>query len=88
MGNIRNADFMDIWTSPQAEKVRSMVRRCPKNCWMVGTASPVMHRYIKHPAIWAIKNKFRSLQGKPACIDCKVYDVGQDPQQGDLREKF
>ena len=47
-----------------------------------------MHRYIKHPAMWAIKNKLRSLQGKPACIDCKVYDVGQDPQQGDLREKF
>ena len=89
MGNIRNTnDFMEIWNSQQAQKVRDMVRQCPKNCWMVGTASPVMHRYIKHPAQWALKNKLRSLQGKSACIDCKVYDVGQDPKQGDLRENF
>lgn len=89
MGNIRNAaDFMEIWTSEQADKVRAMVRKCPKNCWMVGTASPVMHKYLKYPATWALKNKWRSLRGLPACLDKKVYDVGQDPQQGDLREKF
>jgi radical SAM protein with 4Fe4S-binding SPASM domain len=88
MGNIHDADFMTIWNSEQAEKVRSMVRRCPKNCWMVGTASPVMHKYIKHPAKWALKNKLRSLQGKEACLDKCWYDVGQDPQQGDLRTKF
>jgi radical SAM protein with 4Fe4S-binding SPASM domain len=88
MGNIHDADFMTIWHSEQAEHVRQMVRRCPKNCWMVGTASPVMHKYITHPLKWAIKNKIRSLQGKDACIDKKWYDVGQDPQQGDLRSKF
>ena len=89
MGNIRDShDFMDIWTSEQAEKVRAKVRKCPKNCWMVGTASPVMHKYIKAPLGWALKNKLRSLQGKPACLDKKWYDVGQDPCQGDLREKF
>lgn len=57
MGNIHDADFMTIWTSEQADKVRAMVAKCPKNCWMVGTASPVMHKYIKHPAKWALKNK-------------------------------
>ena len=89
MGNIRNThDFMTIWNSPQAEKVRSMVRRCPKNCWMVGTAAPVMKKYIKHPAKWAIKNKMRSLLGKPAILDKCWHNVGQDPQQGDLRESF
>lgn len=82
MGNIHDADFMSIWTSERAEEVRSKVRCCPKNCWMVGTASPVMKKYIQHPLKWVIKNKIRSIQGKTACIDKKWCDVGQDPRQG------
>ncbi len=88
MGNIHEADFMTIWNSEQAAKVREKVRRCPKNCWMVGTASPVMHKYIKHPAKWALTNKLRSMRGLKPCLDKTWYDVGQDPSQGDLREKF
>lgn len=88
MGNIHEADFMTIWTSEQARKVREKVRRCPKNCWMVGTASPVMHKYIKHPLKWAVKNKLRSLRGLKPCLDKTWYNVGQDPSQGDLRDKF
>ena len=89
MGNIRETpDFMELWNSEQAEKVRAMVRKCPKNCWMVGTASPVMHKYIRYPLQWALRNKIRNMQGKPACLDKKWYNVGQDPCQGDLREKF
>lgn len=89
MGNIRECkDFMEIWNSEQAEQVRANVRKCPKNCWMVGTASPVMHKYIYHPAKWALTNKLRSLMGKPICLDKKWCDVGQDPRQGDLREKL
>lgn len=89
MGNIRTTpDFKQIWESEQAECVRAKVRKCPKNCWMVGTASPVMHKYIKYPLRWALKNKLRSLQGKPVCLDKTWCDVGQDPCQGDLREKF
>ena len=88
MGNIHEHDFMSIWNSEQAEKVRAMVRRCPKNCWMVGTASPVMHKYLRHPLKWAVKNKLRSLRGLRPCLDKTWYDVGQDPAQGDLREKF
>lgn len=88
-GNIRNAkSFNEIWYGPQADKVRSLVRTCPKNCWMVGTAAPVMKKYIRHPAAWVLKHKLRSLAGKkfdrtslPA-----PFDVGQDPRQGDLRE--
>lgn len=84
MGNIHEAtDFITLWNSPQAEKVRMLVRRCPKNCWMVGTASPVMHKYIKYPLKWAIVNKLRSMQGKPVCLDKKWCDVGQYPCQGD-----
>ena len=84
MGNIRSAkSFDEIWQSEQARKVRELVRVCPKNCWMVGTASPVMKKYIKHPAKWVIKNKTRVMTGKSACLDIKQYDVGQDPRQGD-----
>ena len=36
MGNIHETpDFMTIWESEQAQEVRAMVRRCPKNCWGV-----------------------------------------------------
>jgi len=87
MGNIRDySSFEDLWYSEQANRVRGLVRTCPKNCWMVGTAAPVMKKYIKHPTGWVIKNKLRSMMGKPVDIDdIPVFDVGQDPQQGDLR---
>ena len=87
MGNIRDYDsFEDLWYSEQAQKVRSLVRTCPKNCWMVGTAAPVMKKYIKHPIKWVAKNKLKSLLGRPICVDeVPHYNVGQDPRQGDLR---
>lgn len=88
MGNIRAvASFDEVWNSPQAQRVREQVRTCPKNCWMVGTAAPVMKKYIRHPAMWVAKNKLKSLFGKPVCIDdIPKYDVGQDSRQGDLRQ--
>jgi radical SAM protein with 4Fe4S-binding SPASM domain len=88
MGNIREAaSFAELWNSEQAQRVRGLVRSCPKNCWMVGTAAPVMKKYIAHPAKWVARNKLKSLLGKPVCIDdIPKCDVGQDPRQGDLRE--
>lgn len=66
MGNIRSASsFEEIWNSPEADEVRNLVRNCPKNCWMVGTASPVMKKYITKPARWVAANKLRSMIGKP-----------------------
>lgn len=85
MGNIRTAPFDEIWRSEQAERVRQLVRLCPKNCWMVGTASPVMKKYITHPARWALANKLRTLRGLKPCLDMKRAEVGQDPRQGNLR---
>lgn len=86
MGNIRDfSSFEDLWYSVQAERVRDMVRQCPKNCWMVGTAAPVMKKYIKHPAMWVIKNKINSLSGKKADTgNIPYFNVGQDIRQGDL----
>lgn len=85
MGNIREASFAEIWESPQAAHVREQVRSCPKNCWMVGTASPVMKKYITPTAKWALTNKLRSLRGLKPCHVSEPYQVGQDPRQGDLR---
>ncbi|MCP4926373.1 MAG: radical SAM protein [Gammaproteobacteria bacterium] len=87
MGNLKDVDaFKELWFSDQARKVRQLVATCPKNCWMVGTAAPVMRKYISHPAKWVIKNKLKSMLGKPICVDeVPCYDVGQNPLQGDLR---
>jgi Fe-coproporphyrin III synthase len=88
MGNIRQTpDFEAIWSSDKARAVRDRVRTCPKNCWMVGTASPVMHKYVRKIAPWILKNKARSLLGRPMDCQVPVFDVGQDNRQGDLREK-
>ena len=86
MGNIHEVTtFEDLWFSEQAERVRGLVRECPKNCWMVGTAAPVMKKYIRHPMEWVVKNKIKSLLGKEICIDdIPWFNVGQDPHQGDL----
>lgn len=88
MGNIRDVQtFEELWFSKQAQEVRDLVHTCPKNCWMVGTAAPVMKKYIKHPTKWVLKNKFKSIIGKPIDInDVPYYDVGQSPLQGDLRQ--
>ncbi len=87
MGNIREtSNFEELWFSDQANRIRELVSTCPKNCWMVGTAAPMMKKYIKHPASWVTKNKIKSMLGKPICIDqVPYYNVGQDPRQGDLR---
>ena len=70
MGNIRNVDsFDEIWQSEQAERVREQVRNCPKNCWMVGTASPVMKKYIQQPWRWVMLNKCNGLNNKPVSFD-------------------
>lgn len=69
MGNIRSGkSFEEIWNSPEAEEVRRMVRNCPKHCWMVGTASPVMKKYITRPMKWIVPNKIRSMMGRPVCL--------------------
>ncbi|HOX52931.1 MAG TPA: radical SAM protein [Fibrobacteria bacterium] len=87
MGNIHEASsFEEIWFSEQADKVRAQVRTCPKNCWMVGTAAPVMKKYMRHVGPWVAKAKLKSLLGRK--VDCSCFpkfDVGQDARQGDLR---
>lgn len=58
MGNLNRQSWEELWNSPQAEKVRNTVRHCDRNCWMIGSVSPAMHKYIWVPAAWVIKHKF------------------------------
>ena len=58
MGNLNNQTWDELWNSEQAEKVRNTVRHCDRDCWMIGSVSPAMHKYIWKPAFWVIKHKF------------------------------
>lgn len=58
MGNLNNQSWDELWNSEQAEKVRNIVRHCDRNCWMIGSVSPAMHKYIMTPSMWVIKHKF------------------------------
>ena len=81
MGNLNDVtDFMEIWNSPKAAEVREKVAHCSKSCWMIGSASPVMRKYIRHIMPWVIKNKWASLCGKK--VDVPFYHVGHNDEQG------
>ena len=64
MGDLKTQSFEDIWHSEQAERVREMVARCDRNCWMVGSAVPAMRKAVWVPVWWIIKNKIRLAMGK------------------------
>jgi len=57
LGNLHERLFRDIWHSAEAAEIRANVRTCPKNCWMIGTASPAMKRRLWRPTLWILKNK-------------------------------
>ena len=69
MGNLNEQSWDELWNSPEAERVRSKVRRCDRNCWMIGSASPAMHKYIWKPACWVAAHKLKALFSK------KPYDM-------------
>lgn len=58
MGNLNNQTWDELWNSKQAENVRKKVRHCDRQCWMIGSVSPAMHKYIWKPTFWVIKHKF------------------------------
>lgn len=61
MGNLNNQSWDELWNSKEAEIVRNKVRHCDRQCWMIGSVSPAMHKYIWKPAWWVIFHKFKSL---------------------------
>ena len=59
MGNLNEAaTWEELWESEQAERVRNTVRHCDRDCWMIGSVSPAMHKYIWKPVLWVVKHKF------------------------------
>ena len=63
MGNLNELSFDEIWRGEKAKQVRERVRNCPKNCWMIGSAAPVMKKYLWKPAVWIFKKKFMGRNG-------------------------
>lgn len=57
MGDLNDKSFDEIWQSATAKAVREQVKNCPKNCWMIGTAAPVMKKNISVPIRWILKNR-------------------------------
>ena len=71
MGNLKNQTFDEIWNSQKADEIRNQVRNCPKQCWMIGSASPAMKKRVWVPAKWVITNKLKMIKnkGQNICLD-------------------
>jgi Fe-coproporphyrin III synthase len=57
MGNIKKQKFEEIWDGDRAKAVREKVKECPKNCWMVGSASPAIKKAKGTALRWIAKSK-------------------------------
>ena len=64
MGNLNTQTWNELWNSPEAENVRKKVRNCNRQCWMIGSASPAMHKYIWKPGWWVFTHKIKSIFSK------------------------
>jgi len=64
MGNLNEQSFEEIWEGEKAHKIRERILNCPKNCWMIGTASPAIKKNMITPTLWVIKNKVKNMLGK------------------------
>ena len=80
MGNLNEQSWDELWNSEQAEKVRKKVRSCNRNCWMIGSVSPAMHKYIWVPVAWVIKHKFLRF------FSDKKYNMYELPIVRDFRD--
>jgi Fe-coproporphyrin III synthase len=64
LGDLTTQTFTEIWNGEKARRWREQVSHCPRNCWMIGTASPAMKRDLGRVLPWVLKHKWRSLRGK------------------------
>lgn len=61
MGNLNKQSWDELWNSPEADEVRKKVRKCDRNCWMIGSVSPAMYKYIWKPVCWIIRFRLKGL---------------------------
>lgn len=80
MGNLNEQTWEEVWNSQEAECVRKKVRSCERNCWMIGSVSPAMHKYIWIPAWWVFQHKFLNFWKK------KRYSMYENPIVRDYRD--
>lgn len=64
MGNLNTHTWEEVWNSTDAENVREKVRCCNRNCWMIGSVSPAMHKYIWKPTWWVLVHKVKAIFSK------------------------
>lgn len=58
MGNIKEKSFEEIWTGEEAKKIREMVSKCDRNCWMIGSVAPAIKKSLWKTTMWVLKYKF------------------------------
>ena len=63
MGNLNDSTWDRIWTGERADFVRDSVKKCPKNCWMIGSAAPAIWNHPLKPILWVANCKIRSIIG-------------------------
>lgn len=80
MGNLNRQSWDELWHSPEAEAVREKVRHCDRQCWMIGSVSPAMHKYIHVPAWWVLKHRLKAL------VSRKPYSMYENKICRDLRD--
>jgi MoaA/NifB/PqqE/SkfB family radical SAM enzyme len=70
MGNLKEKSFDEIWNSPEADEIRKQVKDCPKQCWMIGSASPAMKKRVWIPTSWVVRNKLKLFRqkGRKICL--------------------
>ncbi len=80
MGNLKDTGWDTLWSNQQAERVRKAVRSCDRNCWMIGSVSPAMHKYIWIPGSWVVWHKLKALFMK------KPYSMYEQKAVRELRD--
>lgn len=60
MGNLVNVStWEELWNGESAELVRNKICHCERQCWMIGSVSPAMHKYIWIPTFWVLLHKLK-----------------------------
>ncbi|NLG16595.1 MAG: radical SAM protein [Fibrobacter sp.] len=59
MGNLNTHTWEEIWNSEQARSVRASVKKCTRNCWMIGSVAPAMRENITVPLKWIAAHKLK-----------------------------
>ncbi len=65
LGNIIEADFNTLWSSPSARTIRQDLRKCDRRCWMVCTARSYYRAHPISVLLWILSHKFRAHLSAP-----------------------